>query len=64
MFRCDCCVVWAWNIKCTREQLRLINTTWYKQCFNHYLLNYITLPTRVRLVKAMVFSVAMYGCES
>ena len=24
----------------------------------------ITLPTRVRLVKAMVFSVVMYGCES
>ena len=24
----------------------------------------ITLPTRVRLVKAMVFPVVMYGCES
>ena len=24
----------------------------------------ITLPTQVRLVKAMVFPVAMYGCES
>ena len=24
----------------------------------------ITLPTKVRLIKAMVFSVAMYGCES
>ena len=24
----------------------------------------ITLPTTVRLVKAMVFSVVMYGCES
>ena len=24
----------------------------------------ITLPTKVRLVKAMVFPVAMYGCES
>ena len=24
----------------------------------------ITLPTEVRLVKAMVFSVVMYGCES
>ena len=23
----------------------------------------ITLPTKVRLVKAMVFSVVMYGCE-
>ena len=25
---------------------------------------YITLPTKVRLVKAMVFPVIMYGCES
>ena len=24
----------------------------------------ITLPTKVRLIKAMVFSVVMYGCES
>ena len=24
----------------------------------------ITLPTKVRLVKAMVFTVVMYGCES
>ena len=25
---------------------------------------HITLPTEVRLVKAMVFPVVMYGCES
>ena len=25
---------------------------------------YITLPTKVSLVKAMVFPVVMYGCES
>ena len=25
---------------------------------------YITLPTKVHLVKAMVFAVVMYGCES
>ena len=24
----------------------------------------ITLPTKVRLVKAMIFSVVMYGCKS
>ena len=24
----------------------------------------ITLPTKVHIVKAMVFSVAIYGCES
>ena len=28
------------------------------------LLKSITLPTKVRLVKAMVFPVVMYGCES
>ena len=32
----------------------------------HYLnrYKYITLPTKVHLVKAMVFPVIMYGCES
>ena len=24
----------------------------------------ITLPTKIHIVKAMVFAVAMYGCES
>ena len=28
------------------------------------LLGFLTLPTKVRLVKAMVFPVVMYGCES
>ena len=28
------------------------------------ILKNITLPTKVRLVKAMVFPVVMYGCES
>ena len=27
-------------------------------------IRYITLPTKVRLVQAMAFSVVMYGCES
>ena len=30
---------------------------------NRYTLD-ITLPTKVHLVKAMVFPVVMYGCES
>ena len=29
-----------------------------------YIHTYITLPRKVRLVKAMVFPVVMYGCES
>ena len=40
--------------------------------FNSYMTNLdsifksrdITLPTKVRLVKAMIFPVVMYGCES
>ena len=28
------------------------------------LASFITLPTKVRLVKAMVFPVVIYGCES
>ena len=26
--------------------------------------NFVTLPTKVRLVKALVFPIVMYGCES
>ena len=33
-------------------------------CFNLHFPNDIILPTKVRLVKAMVFPVVMYGCES
>ena len=29
-----------------------------------FISRYIALPTKVRLVKAMVFPVVMYGCES
>ena len=36
-----------------------VNPDW----FYEYLRD-ITLPTKVRLVKAMVFPVLMYGCES
>ena len=32
-------------------------------CIQNYW-KHITLPTKVRLVKAMVFPVVMYGCES
>ena len=32
--------------------------------FYSSILIYITLPTKVHLVKAMVFLVVMYGCES
>ena len=35
---------------------------YFLQLQNHCI--YITLPTKVRLVKAMVFPAVMYGCES
>ena len=36
----------------------------YDQPRQHIESRDITLPTKVRLVKAMVFPVVMYGCES
>ena len=36
----------------------------YDQTRLHIKSRDITLPTKVRLVKAMVFPVVMYGCES
>ena len=36
----------------------------YDQPRQHIKKAYITLPTKVRLVKAMDFPVIMYGCES
>ena len=35
-----------------------------KSSFNYSINHSITLPTKVHLVKAMVFPVVMYGCES
>ena len=36
----------------------------YDQPRQHIKIRDITLPTKVHLVKAMVFPVVMYGCES
>ena len=36
----------------------------YSTVFHMMLVTCVTLPTKVRLVKAMVFPVVMYGCES
>ena len=44
-----------------------VATPWKKRCEQprqHIKNRDITLPTKVRLVKAMVFPVVMYGCES
>ena len=36
----------------------------YDKPRQHIKIRDITLPTKVRLVKAMIFPVVMYGCES
>ena len=50
---------------CSHEIKRL--TPWkesFDQPRQHIKNRDITLPTKVHLVKAMVFAVVMYGCES
>ena len=44
------------------ESGNLIELSMYKQCIMKS--RDVTLPTKVHLVKAMVFPIAMYGCES
>ena len=47
--------------------MKLKDTPWkesYDQPRQHIKSRDITLPTKVHLVKAMVFPVVMYGCES
>ena len=47
--------------------MKLKDTPWkksYDQPRQHIQSRGITLPTKVHLVKAMVFPVFMYGCES
>ena len=48
-------------------KLKKTLTPWkesYDQLYSILKSRDITLPTKVRLVKAMVFPVVMYGCES
>ena len=47
--------------------MKLKDAPWkksYDQPRQHIKKQDITLPTKVRLVKAMVFPIVMYGCES
>ena len=50
------------------EAMKLKGTCSWKKSYDqpkqHVKKQNITFPTKVRLVKAMVFSVVMYGCES
>ena len=46
----------------TRELLEIINE--FGRFAGYKANRDITLPTKVRIVKAMVFPVGMYGCES
>ena len=49
---------------CNLKNDRMISVHFQGKLFNIMKSRDITLPTKVRLVKAMVFSVVMYGCES
>ena len=53
-------VLAAMNLKDTYSSGRKVNTNLDSILKSRD----ITLPTKVRLVKAMVFPVVMYGCES
>ena len=49
---------------CSHEIKRLLGRKVVTNLDNILKSRDITLPTKVRLVKAMVFPVVMYGCES
>ena len=49
---------------CSHEIKRLLGRKVMTNLDNIFKSRDITLPTKVRLVKAMVFPVVMYGCES
>ena len=61
--RIDAFQLWCWR------KLLTWTCSWTARGSNQSILKeinleYITLPTKVHLVKAMVFPVVMYGCES
>ena len=61
-------IFFSWALKCLQIVTTAIKTlaSW-KKSYDKLIIfksTDITLPTKVRTVKAMVFPVAMYGCES
>ena len=56
-----CCSPWGRKESDMTERLHL---TSYLNLDSIFKSRDITLPTKVRLVKAMVFPLVMYGCES
>ena len=50
----------TWNVTSMNQG----NWTWSTKLGSILKSRDITLPTKVRLVKAMVFPVVMYGCET
>ena len=56
---------WSWNSSTLATSCEEL-TPWKKRTNldSIFKSRYITLPTKFRLVKAMVFPVVMYGCES
>ena len=67
--QCQTLFFWApKSLQMVTTAMKLKDTPWresYDQPLNNILKSRdITLPTKVRLVKAIVFPVVMYGCES
>ena len=52
------------NADCSHEIKRLLGRKVMSNLDSIFQSRDITLPTKVRLVKAMVFPVVIYGCES
>ena len=57
----DCCHEIKRRLLLGRKAMTNLDSTLKRQ---HIKNRDITLPTKIRLVKAMVFPVVMYGCES
>ena len=68
--RKQCQTLFFWDPKitadgaCSHEIKRLLGREVMTNLDSIFKSRDITLPTKVRLVKAMVFPVVMYGCES
>ena len=54
----------TWTIELTGKRRLLLGRKVMTNLDSIFKSRDITLPTKVRLVKAMVFPVVMYGCES
>ena len=57
-------LLWLFEVFCISIQIVKLFVLALTNLDNIFKSRDITLPTKVRLVKAMIFPVVMYGCES